>query len=165
MAEPKPNLSGKQKTAAAIAAAVLVAAPLTASYEGLRTHPYGDPAPKHTRTVCYGETQVEMRVYSADECGAMLRSALGKRYAPIILKCVPGLADRRNVFGASLDLAYNAGAGGFCRSPMAWRFNRGDWSGGCDAFRGWHVAPGGKLLPGLVRRRIAERALCLRADS
>jgi lysozyme len=145
-----------------IAAAVAVALPLTASFEGMRTHPYRDPAPKHTMTVCYGETQVAMHVYSAGQCGDMLRAALAKRYAPVILQCVPALAKSKYLFGASLDASYNAGAGGFCRSPMAARFNAGDLIGGCNAFRGWHVAPGGKLLAGLVRRRETERALCLK---
>jgi lysozyme len=162
MADPQPGaapLSNKQKTAAAIAAAVAVAAPLTASFEGLRTHPYGDPAPKHTQTVCYGETQVEMRVYSRDECGQFLRAHLAKTYAPIIYKCVPGFADHRAAFVGSLDASYNGGAGGFCRSPMARRFNADDWIGGANAFLTWHTLPGTAAHNGLVRRRYAERCV------
>jgi lysozyme len=40
------------------------------------------------------------------------------------------------------------------------RANRGDWEGAAEAFRAW-VKGGGKVLPGLVRRREAEIALFL----
>jgi lysozyme len=38
--------------------------------------------------------------------------------------------------------------------------NRGDWEGAAEAFRVW-VKGGGKVLPGLVKRREAEIALFL----
>jgi lysozyme len=161
--------SAKQKTAALILAASLVAAPITASFEGLRTHPYRDPAPKHTMTVCYGETNVKMKVYAPDECQMMLEADQQKQYAPAVLKCVPGIGQRVNLLASEIDAAYNSGVGkvsdhlhGFCGSPMAIHFRAGEWVAGCNAYRGWHVAPGGKLLPGLVRRRETERTLCLK---
>lgn len=154
--------SGKQKAAALIAAACLVAAPVTASFEGLRTHPYRDPAPKHTMTVCYGETQVKMNVYTPDECRMMLEADQRREYAPAVLKCTPGIGPKVNLFASAIDAAWNAGPSNFCKSPMAAAFNRGAWATGCNAYRGWHVAPGGKLLPGLVRRRETERTLCLK---
>jgi lysozyme len=40
------------------------------------------------------------------------------------------------------------------------RANRGDWEGAAGAFRMW-TKGGGKVLPGLVRRREAEIALFL----
>lgn len=153
------------KASIVIAAAVAVAAPLTASFEGLRTHPYRDPAPKHTLTVCYGETNVPMRVYSADECGAMLRAHLGKIYAPAIARCLPQVVtpERKFVFAALIDASYNAGPGNVCRkSPMAARIRRGAWSHVCEGFIGWHTLPGTAAHNGLVRRRVVERSLCLR---
>jgi lysozyme len=160
--EQKPApLTGKQKTAAAIAAAVAIAAPLTASFEGLRTHPYHDPGDGRM-TVCFGETARAMRVYSGDECRALLKQREAQDYAPAVLRCVPALVGRREIFAASIDAAYNAGIGAFCRSPQAHAFNKGEWRWGCDWFPHWYVTAGGKPLPGLARRRAAERALCLK---
>jgi GH24 family phage-related lysozyme (muramidase) len=53
-----------------------------------------------------------------------------------------------------------------CTSNAARRFSAGDWRGGCravnedDAGRAQWVTARGVLLPGLVKRRAAERALC-----
>jgi lysozyme len=146
----------------AIAAAVLLAAPITASFEGLRTKPYLDPA--NIPTVCYGETELAMRVYSADECGQMLRARLAKDYAPHILDCLPQVADRPKVFAALLDASYNAGWAAVCKSRMVDAFRSGN--DGCALFEGWYVTTRNRktgvrvTLPGLVRRRKAEAALC-----
>jgi lysozyme len=149
------------KAPALIAACALCAA-LTAGFEGLRTKPYRDPA--GIPTVCYGETEREMRSYSADECMALLKDRQASDYAPAVLKCVPAFADqrRRYAFAASIDAAYNAGIAAFCRSRMARAFNAGRWRQGCEGFRGWYVTAKGKRLRGLERRRESERALCLK---
>jgi lysozyme len=151
-------LSSKQRAGAAIAAACLVAAPLTAAFEGLRTKPYLDPA--GIQTVCYGETEREMRVYTADECGSLLRQRLAKDYAPKVLACLPQVADRKAVFAALIDASYNAGPKAVCNSRMATSIRAGQWRAACDGFSGWYVTAKGKRLPGLVRRREAERNLC-----
>jgi lysozyme len=148
----------------AIAAACVVSCGLTASYEGLRTHPYADPRDGRP-TVCFGDTQVQMKVYTPQECQLLLRDRQAKDYAPVILKCVPALADNRFAFAASIDAAYNGGPSAFCRSTMAAKFNRRDWIGGCNAFRDWHTLPGTNVHRGLVRRRQAESELCLRGAS
>jgi GH24 family phage-related lysozyme (muramidase) len=163
---PQPSLTRNQKIGAAIGAAVVIAAPLTASFEGLRTKPYYDPA--HILTVCYGETEREMRSYTEAECEGLLQNREAANYAPAIAKCVPGFADekRRYAFAASIDASYNAGIRGFCNSRMARAFNAGDWKRGCDLFLGWRataVVKGQRVtLRGLERRRVAERNLCLK---
>lgn len=153
--------SKKERAAAAIAAAVLVATPLTAGFEGLRTHPYHDPGDGRM-TVCFGETEREMRVYTGDECRSLLAQRQAEDYAPAVLKCAPGLATRKEPFAASIDAAYNAGIAAFCRSRMAAAFNAGQWARGCNLFVGWYETAGGKRLRGLERRRVAERDLCLK---
>lgn len=147
------------KAPAAIAAAVLLSVPLTSAFEGLRTKPYRDPA--GIPTVCFGETQVAMQKYTKQQCVSMLTERQVNDYAPAVLKCVPGLAAHTEIFAASADAAYNAGVGAFCRSPMAAMFKSGHWRAGCQAFRNWRVTANGKRLAGLVRRREAERTLCL----
>lgn len=153
------------KRGMAIAAACAIVLPLTAVSEGLRTKPYRDPGNPNLWTVCYGETERQMRTYTAEECGVLLRARQAKDYAPKVLDCVPAFIDpkRRNAFAASIDAAYNAGTTAFCRSRMARSFNMGRWTEGCNGFEGWYVTARGKRLPGLVKRRAAERALCLKA--
>lgn len=153
------------KTPAIIAACALCVS-LTATYEGLRTKPYHDPGDGRL-TVCYGETEREMRSYTAQECMSLLKDRQAMVYAPAVLKCVPAFADdsKRYAFAASIDAAYNAGTAAFCRSRMAQAFNAGQWKQGCDGFSGWFVTASGKKLPGLVKRREAERSLCLRGLS
>jgi lysozyme len=65
-----------------------------------------------------------------------------------------------------VSFAYNIGAGAFCKSTASRRFNVGDWRNGRRAFKEddagrlqW-VTARGVVLPGLVKRRAAERALC-----
>jgi lysozyme len=140
---PKPIDRSNEKSGAGVAAAIaaicLLCAPLTASFEGKSNKPYLDPV--KIPTVCYGETQVEMRVYSDDECGRMLRRALAKRYAPKILACLPQLAaqDRRNEAVAMLDSSYNAGPAAVCGSPMARQIRAGQWAAACSSLRSFHV--------------------------
>lgn len=150
--------------AALIASTVAIAAPiLTEPNEGYRGDVYRDPAGIPTQ--CYGETVHINRgiVYTQAECAAKLRERMARDYAAPLVKCVPEFAnpERRNAFGASSDFAYNAGAAAFCRSPMARKFNAGDWSGGCMAFVGYYVTAKGKRLNGLVRRRQEEARFCL----
>lgn len=157
-------LSNKQRCASAIAAACLVVAPLTATFEGLRTKPYNDVT--GTKTVCYGDTGVEMRVYSAGECGTLLRDRLARDYAPKLLapNCLPQLADERRkpVFAALIDASYNAGPVAVCKSRMAVAIRAGQWRAACNGIAGWYVTSKGVPLRGLVRRREAEKALCLK---
>jgi lysozyme len=112
--------------------------------------------------VCFGETEREMRIYTPQECQVLLEARQQHDYAPAVLKCVPGLVDRKHAFAASIDAAYNAGVAAFCRSRMARSFNQGKWAEGCNGFVGWYETAKGKKLRGLVRRRAAERALCLK---
>jgi hypothetical protein len=88
---PEPAPPPKRPLAGAIAAAVLVSGGLTASFEGLRTKPYYDPA--HIQTVCYGETERAMRNYTPAECLALLKDRQAADYAPAIAACVPGFAE------------------------------------------------------------------------
>jgi lysozyme len=159
------DLSKKQKAGAAIAAACLICAPLTASFEGLRTKPYKDPV--GIPTVCYGETNVQMRAYSKDECGQLLRDHLSKKYAPKIAACLPQLLapERKHEFAALLDAAYNAGPAAVCKSRMARAIVAGNWRAACDGFQGWYVTAHGVKLKGLVVRRQEERRVCLTPEA
>jgi lysozyme len=81
------------------------------------------------------------------------------KYAEAVKRCAP-VPMHQYEFDAAVQLSYNIGVGAFCGSTVAKRFNAGDYSGACDAFLMWNKA-GGKVLRGLVKRREAERRLCL----
>lgn len=77
-----------------------------------------------------------------------------------VLRLAPSLAARQGAFDACVSFAFNAGVGNFQRSSMRMAINRGDWEEAAEGFMKW-TKGGGKVLPGLVRRRQAERALFL----
>jgi lysozyme len=166
--QQQPPKTPNAKAPAIIAAAVLVAAPLAATYEGYRGRAYYDPA--HILTVCYGETENvdPSKIYSKDECVVKLRKRMSEDYAPRLAKCMPELINEKRVkvFGALLDASYNAGWSAVCKSRMAQSIHAGRWADACIGFNGWFVTArdrkSGKriALPGLVRRRQSEAALC-----
>lgn len=145
--------------AALVAAAVALAAPIVASFEGKRNSPYFDSV--HIRTVCRGHTgHIQERAYSDAECDALFRDDLASHAGPVAA-CTPGTVDKPEILAAETSLAFNIGVARFCRSTAARRFNAGDMAGGCRAIGAFRFA-GGRELTGLVRRRAAEVALCLR---
>lgn len=157
---PGNDNAPKRGAPAYIAAAVALSAVVTGAYEGLRTKPYRDPA--GILTVCYGETERQMKTYTAGQCKSLLIDRESVNYAPAVAKCVPAFKDEKHryAFAASIDAAYNAGIGAFCRSRMARSFNAGQWKQGCGGFPGWRATANGRVLAGLERRRVAEYQLC-----
>ena len=99
------------------------------------------------------------RVWSKEELVEMFKNDLGS-FERAVLRLVPGVVGRQGSFDALVCLAYNIGSGALQRSTIRMRANRGDWEGAADAFRAW-TKGGGKVLPGLVKRREAEIALFL----
>ncbi len=77
-----------------------------------------------------------------------------------VLRLVPGCTGRQGAFDALVSFAFNAGLGNLQRSTIRMKANRGEWEEAAEAFMQW-TKGGGKELPGLVRRRKAERALFL----
>ena len=77
-----------------------------------------------------------------------------------VLRLVPGCVGRQGSFDALVSFAFNAGLGNLQRSTIRMKANRGDWEGAAEAFMAW-TKGGGRVLPGLVKRRQAEIALFL----
>ena len=61
-------------------------------------------------------------------------------------------------FDALVSFAFNLGEGALAQSTLLRLLNTGDYAGAAAQFDRWNKA-GGRVLPGLVRRRAAERAL------
>lgn len=140
-----------------VAAAVMLVATVS-QFEGAHNVGYTDPVGIPTK--CFGDTH-DVKVghyYTDEECLASLHTQLAA-HAEGVLRCTPRLKGHDNQLTAAVSFAYNVGVGAYCKSSVARRFNAGDWRGACAEMSKWTKA-GGKVLPGLIRRRAAERALC-----
>ena len=157
-------------------------------YEGFRSRPYLCPAHIHTigfGHVLYqeqirlpvvrppGKTQADIpmirkemplkpedsRVWTKDEIEELFAADVA-HFERGVLRLVPGVVGRQGAFDALVSFAFNAGLGNLQRSTIRMRANRGDWEGAAEAFMMW-TKGGGKVQPGLVKRRVAEKALFL----
>lgn len=140
--------------------ALILATSLIARYEGLVQKPYRDPV--GILTVCYGHTgaDIEQRRYSKAECTAMLQEDIQKHAKALQCVKVPLTEMQQAAF---TSLAYNIGVSGFCKSSVVKRANEGNMAAACANMELHNKARvKGKLtvLPGLVKRRTFERALC-----
>lgn len=139
-----------------------IAVVLVGGFEGLRTTAYRDPI--GVVTACFGETR-NIRMgdrFTKEECNGMLEGRLMEfwRGAAACTPSLPDMPDARQA--AVVSLAYNIGVGAYCKSSVARNLNLGDVRAACDSFLKFNRA-GGIKFPGLVRRREAERQLCLRS--
>lgn len=137
---------------------------LIKQHEGLRLNAYPDPAHGwKVATIGYGHTsaagppKVEQGM-KITEVGAVeiLRQDLAKfeKYVTDAVKVPLTQAQ----FDALVSFTFNLGPGNLRSSTLLKKLNAGDRAGAADEFLKWTKA-GGKTLPGLVKRREAERAL------
>lgn len=132
-----------------------------AEYEGYVPEAYLDPIGVWTK--CFGDTNdvIPGEKYTFEQCLQSLNEQVIAHAAPI-LKCVPGLQNQPDkVKAAMVSMAYNIGPAGFCASSVAKYANSGEWENACKRIAQIYRTAGGKELPGLVRRRQGESALCL----
>jgi lysozyme len=128
--------------------------------EGMRRAVYLDPV--GIPTYCFGETQNAHLgdTFTPAQCEALLVERVERDFGPGVDRCIdhPLPANRK---AAYTSLAYNVGVERFCSSSVARKENAGDAQGACDAILLYTKAAGIEL-PGLVTRRLQERALCMR---
>lgn len=146
--------------AGVITAAVAIATPIVAVYEGLWTTAKPDRLAYNIPTVCYGETEgVKIGdTYTKSQCLKMLEKKL-PRYEKEIDRCIK-VAIPDKMKAAMISMAYNVGSAGFCRSSTLRLLNEKKFKASCDAMLQWTKA-GGKFRQGLLNRRQSERKLCL----
>lgn len=154
-------------------------------YEGCRNKPYLCPA--HIWTIGYGhvlyQEQIRLpmtkpegkdvallrkeyalksednRVWDKNEIDELFKNDVSS-FERGVLRLVPDVVGRQGSFDALVSFAFNAGLGNLQRSQIRIKANRGDWEGAAECFMDW-TKGGGKVLPGLVKRRNDERALFL----
>lgn len=135
---------------------------LTKQFEGCDLDVYPDPATRAEPYTCgYGHTGPDVkkgaRVTQA-QADAWLAADLAKAAAVVNASVTVPLT--QNQFDALTDFVFNVGAGNFRASTLLRLLNKSDYAGAADQFPRWGLAAG-KVMPGLVRRRNAERALFL----
>ena len=95
-------------------------------------------------------TEGEAEVYLAHELQTALAATL--RYCPVLI------TEPEGRLAAIVDFTFNLGAGRLQTSTLRRRVNQRDWVAATQELRRW-VYGGGKVLPGLVTRRLTEAAL------
>ncbi|QJD58186.1 lysozyme [Pseudomonas sp. gcc21] len=140
-----------------IAGSAAIAATIVGYFEGRELVGYLDPV--GIPTVCYGHTATAEldQVMTEAECEALLLADLGHALATVDAQ-LPGLPPATRA--ALGSFVYNVGSGAFQGSTLVRKARNGDLIGACNELPRW-VYAGGRKLNGLVRRREAERQLCL----
>jgi GH24 family phage-related lysozyme (muramidase) len=130
---------------------------LIKSFEGWMACWYKDAA--GYPTIGYGHLIKAGESYKQGSCitqaqgESLLRGDLGTAES-----CVNGAVKRTlngNQFSALVSFTFNLGCGNFKSSTLLSKLNAGDFGAVCSELARWNKA-GGKVLPGLTRRRAAE---------
>lgn len=143
--------------------AVEIAAAIARRWEGCYLSPYLCPA--GVPTIGYGTTYYDdgKMVTLLDgpitqsRANNLLIHTLKNDHAYQVAALCPG-ADTPERLAALIDFAYNVGNGALARSNLRKKVNAGLWADVPHELAKW-VKGGGKVLPGLVKRREAEAAL------
>lgn len=128
-------------------------------FEGLRLKAYQDSV--GVWTIGYGHTRtarkgMEITPATAE---ALLKSDLTDAEYAVHSNVKVPLTD--NQFSALVSFVFNLGAGSLKKSTLLRLLNAGDYRGAEGEFVKWNRA-GGKVLPGLTKRREAEANLFAR---
>jgi lysozyme len=130
------------------------------AHEGLRLEAYPDPGTGDKPwTIGYGHTGPEvvpgLRI-TAERAEELLRADVARFEAAVTRLVKVPLSGPQ--FDALVSFAFNVGEGALARSTLLRVLNAGDYADAAKQFDRW-VNAGGKPMPGLVRRRRAERTM------
>lgn len=131
---------------------------LIKSFEGLHLQAYQDAV--GVWTIGYGTTRgvkAGMKI-SNEQAERMLLNDV-QRFEPEIERLVTAPLNQ-NQWDALVSFTYNLGSANLESSTLRRLLNAGNYGAAAEQFPRWNKA-GGKVLPGLVRRRAAERDLFL----
>ena len=145
-------------------------------HEGVRNRPYRCPAllwtvgvghvidPTHAAVKYEERKNLPIpagwdRVLSPGEVDALLAQDLAKFERGVARLC-PASLNSQGIFDSLVSFSFNVGLGNLQRSGLRMKTNRGDLEEAADEFLKWTKAAG-RVLPGLVKRRMDERAMYL----
>jgi len=141
-----------------------LAASLCRQFEGFRSKPYLCPA--GVPTIGYGSTyyadgrKVTLNDHptTQEEAHVLLMHELEHTYLPGVLRNCPILATDEKKCNAIVDFVYNLGIGRLQTSTLKRKINSQEWEAAQEQLMLW-TKGGGKVLPGLLKRRQAECSL------
>jgi lysozyme len=143
-----------------------IAVELCKEFEGFKHKPYICPA--GVPTIGYGTTryldgtpvQMSDLAITYGKAERLLRNDLVSCYKGMVKYCPSMATETPNRQAAIMSWVYNLGAGRLKISTMRKRLNEKDWDLAAHELKRW-VRGGGRILPGLVRRREAEANLLI----
>ncbi len=124
--------------------------------EGLELKAYKDPV--GIWTIGYGSTGPHVtpgKIITEAQADDLLRDDLSRFEEWVAANCNPATD---NQFSALVSFAFNLGQSALKDSTLRRKHMAGDYAGAKAEFARWNKA-GGKVLPGLVKRRAREAAL------
>jgi len=124
--------------------------------EGFRADPYICPA--GVLTVGYGHTGNVTGSVTEEEAEELLKEDVKKAEETIEATVKTPLNE--NQFSALVSFIYNVGSGAFKSSTLKKHLDAGNFDAAANQFDRW-VFAGGRKLPGLIKRRAAEKELFL----
>ncbi len=148
----------KRILAAAGGGAVAMSLVIVPHFEGTELDSYRDAV--GVWTVCTGHTATAApgQTKTPAECRELLRSDVADALDAVDRRVKVEIPETTRA--ALVSFTYNVGEGSLARSTLLRRLNAGDIKAACNQLPRW-VYAGGQRLRGLVRRRAAERELCL----
>jgi lysozyme len=126
-------------------------------FESLQLKAYLCPA--KVWTIGYGHTEdvKQGQTITSHQADVILESDL-ETYEDCVERACKGRPLNENQFSAMVSLCFNIGTAAFVNSSLRKLVLRGDFTAAAAEFGRW-VRGGGKVLPGIVARREAERDL------
>lgn len=138
---------------------------LVKPFEGLArlvrgmVYPYRCPANYPTQGFGLRVASMDVPPITPAEAEARLARVLPRYVSQTILLCpVLVLPEHEDKLAAIADFCFNLGPAALAASTLRKKINRRDWTGAQRELAKW-VHGGGKVLPGLVKRRAIEAAL------
>ncbi|TCS70757.1 lysozyme [Sulfuritortus calidifontis] len=155
-----------KRTLIATAGASAIAVAMIAGFEGYRQRAYDDGV--GVQTVGFGSTRREdgSPVQRGDTItpgrAVILLARDADRIAQELAACLGPVPLYKYEWDAYVSWAYNVGSAAACRSTLVKKLHETppDYAGACRELLKWTRA-GGRVLPGLVKRREAEYKMCM----
>lgn len=132
---------------------------LIKSFEGLRLHAYKCPA--GVWTIGYGHTKGVKKGDMITELKAETLLIIDLQSFEYTINKLVKVPLTQNQFDALVSFVFNVGSANFQKSTLLRKLNNKDYNGAANEFGKW-VYANKKVLPGLVKRREAEKELFLK---
>jgi lysozyme len=164
MIKPTPNQARSAVAVMVLAASTLVG---IAVHEDYKEEAY-IPVPGDVPTIGFGSTAGVRMGDKTTPTRSLVRllDEIEGVYAAGVRRCVT-VPLYQYEYEAYVRLTYNVGVRTFCRSAAPGKppnlidlINSGRYAEACARIEAFKYGPGRKVLPGLVKRRAEERAIC-----